>query len=37
MKMLNSTLLNDHIEKYSDNLVWAFLILELLNVFQNGK
>ncbi|KXT94486.1 hypothetical protein SORDD27_01222 [Streptococcus oralis] len=37
MKMLNSTWLNDHIEKCSDNVVWAFLILELLNVFQNGK
>ncbi|EGV00924.1 hypothetical protein HMPREF1113_1002 [Streptococcus oralis SK10] len=37
MKMSNSTCLNDYRKECSDNVVWAFLILELLNVFQNGK
>ncbi|KEQ32623.1 hypothetical protein SK1126_0524 [Streptococcus mitis] len=28
--MSNSTLLNDHIENCSDNVVWAFLVSELM-------
>ena len=28
--MSNSTYLDDHIEKCSDNLVWAFLVSELM-------
>jgi len=35
--MLNSTPLNDYIEECSDNFIWAFLMLELLNAIKNGK
>ncbi|EGL92725.1 hypothetical protein HMPREF9968_0431 [Streptococcus oralis SK255] len=35
--MLNSTSLNDYIEECSDNLVWAFLVSELMIFISKWK